>query len=194
MTKQPTTHWDRSLDRGRLSISHATLLGELQLGQGLQRCCTPIYGAIIPQIEILVKLKRAVFSPCHFKRHRTNELDTERTGSCAPSSTRILRFSTSGRPEALGACYVAAWPLPRLGSHQLAAGSFRTHHALVGQRSTITALTASCSPYGCLPVQGCQQMVRSTYYRRTLLRSLYSDPQHCNGNDRQCVGNLCIVL
>ena len=43
----------------------------------------------------------------------------------------IQRFSTSGHPEALVACYVAAWPLPRLDSHQLAVDSFRTHHALV---------------------------------------------------------------
>jgi hypothetical protein len=27
---------------------------------------------------------------------------------------RILRFSTSGHPEALGACYVDSWQLPRL--------------------------------------------------------------------------------
>lgn len=52
-----------------------------------------------------------------------------------PFLTRILRFSTSGRPEALVACYVAAWPLPRLDSHQLAVDSFRTHHAeLAGLR------------------------------------------------------------
>ena len=55
VTKQPTTHRDHSPARSWLSIFHITLLGELQLGQGLRRCCTPIYGAIIPQIETLVK-------------------------------------------------------------------------------------------------------------------------------------------
>ena len=36
-------------------------LTELQLKQGLRLCHTPIYGAIIPQIETLVKFERAVF-------------------------------------------------------------------------------------------------------------------------------------
>jgi len=40
--KQSTTHRDRSQDRGRLSISHDTLLGWLWLRWGLRRCCTPI--------------------------------------------------------------------------------------------------------------------------------------------------------
>ena len=39
----------------------STLLGKLQLGQGLQRCYTPVYGAIIPQTETFVKFKRALF-------------------------------------------------------------------------------------------------------------------------------------
>jgi len=43
----------------------------------------------------------------------------------------IQRFGTIGYPIALVACYVAAWPLPRLDSHQLAVDSFRTHHAVV---------------------------------------------------------------
>ena len=38
---------------------------------------------------------------------------------------RILRFSTTGHPGALGACYVASWQLPRLDSHQLADDSFQ---------------------------------------------------------------------
>ena len=38
---------------------------------------------------------------------------------------RVLRFSTTGRPGALGACYVASWQLPRLDSHQLADDSFQ---------------------------------------------------------------------
>ena len=31
---------------------------------------------------------------------------------------RVLRFSTTGHPRALGACYVASWQLPRLDFHQ----------------------------------------------------------------------------
>jgi hypothetical protein len=38
---------------------------------------------------------------------------------------RILRFSTTGHPGALGACYVASWQLPRLDSHQLANDSLQ---------------------------------------------------------------------
>jgi hypothetical protein len=38
---------------------------------------------------------------------------------------RILRFSTTGHPGALGACYVASWQLPRLDSHQLADDSLQ---------------------------------------------------------------------
>ena len=38
---------------------------------------------------------------------------------------RILRFSTSSRPEALGACYVASWQLPRPDSHRLANDDFQ---------------------------------------------------------------------
>lgn len=40
---------------------------------------------------------------------------------------RILRFSTTGRPGALGASYVASWQLPRLDSHQLADDSLSGH-------------------------------------------------------------------
>jgi len=43
---------------------------------------------------------------------------------------RILRFSTTGRPGALGACYVASWQLPRLDFHQLADDSFQGTPAL----------------------------------------------------------------
>ena len=38
---------------------------------------------------------------------------------------RIQRFSTSGHPEALVACYAASWQLPRLDFHQLADDSFQ---------------------------------------------------------------------
>jgi hypothetical protein len=38
---------------------------------------------------------------------------------------RVLRFSTTGHPGALGACYVASWQLPRLDSHQLADDSLQ---------------------------------------------------------------------
>ena len=37
------------------------------------------------------------------------------------------RQATTGHPIALAACYVAAWPLPRLDSHPLAVGSFAGH-------------------------------------------------------------------
>jgi hypothetical protein len=35
------------------------------------------------------------------------------------------RFSTSGHPEALGACYVASWQLPRPDSHGQANDDFQ---------------------------------------------------------------------
>jgi hypothetical protein len=47
---------------------------------------------------------------------------------------RVLRFSTTGHPGALGACYVASWQLPRLDSHQLADDSFQGTPAEVMQR------------------------------------------------------------
>jgi hypothetical protein len=40
---------------------------------------------------------------------------------------RILRFSTTGHPGALGACYVASWQLPRLDFHQRADDSLSGH-------------------------------------------------------------------
>ena len=47
------------------------------------------------------------------------------TGCCfAPFLRSILRFSTTDHPEALGACYVASWQLPRPDSHRLADDSF----------------------------------------------------------------------
>ena len=43
------------------------------------------------------------------------------TGCCfAPLSQRVTRFSTSGYPDALDACYVAPWRLPRPDFHRLA--------------------------------------------------------------------------
>ena len=75
VTKQPTTHRDRSQARDRLPIFHATLLGELRLLQrGLRRCYASIYSSIIAQIETSVKFERAVFFLCYFKRHLTDEL------------------------------------------------------------------------------------------------------------------------
>jgi len=38
---------------------------------------------------------------------------------------RLQRFSTSGHPEVLVACYAAAWPLPRPDFHRLADDSFQ---------------------------------------------------------------------
>ena len=92
-------------------MTRSTLLGELQLGQGLRRCYTPIYGAIIPQIETFVKSKER-FSRCYFKRHLTDELGTERTGSCPPLLTRILRFSTSSQQTPLNKPLRASQPSP----------------------------------------------------------------------------------
>ena len=48
---------------------------------------------------------------------------------------RVLRFSTTGRPGALGACYVASWQLPRLDSHQLADDSLSGHTSELSGRS-----------------------------------------------------------
>ena len=44
----------------------------------------------------------------------------------------IRRFSTLGHPNALDACYVAAWPLPRPDSHRLVNDDFQDHHAGLG--------------------------------------------------------------
>ena len=65
---------------------------------------------------------------------------------------RVLRFpgltartgSTTGRPGALGACYVASWQLPRLNPHQLADDSFRAHQRLVSWRRTRHFALAIC--------------------------------------------------
>jgi|GEM_PF-6041896 len=43
---------------------------------------------------------------------------------------RLQRFSTSGHPEALVACYAASWQLPRLDFHQLADDSFQDTPAI----------------------------------------------------------------
>ena len=39
----------------------------------------------------------------------------------------IRRFSTSSHPEALGACYVASWQLPRPDFHRSADDDFSGH-------------------------------------------------------------------
>ena len=39
----------------------------------------------------------------------------------------IRRFSTSSHPEALGACYVASWQLPRPDLHRSANDDFSGH-------------------------------------------------------------------
>jgi hypothetical protein len=56
---------------------------------------------------------------------------------------RILRFSTTGHPEALGACCVTAclqagWQLPRLVSHQFADDSDRWETALRAPRRVVS--------------------------------------------------------
>ena len=48
---------------------------------------------------------------------------------------RIQRFSTSGHPEALVACYAASWQLPRLDFHQLADDSLQDTPCSVGRPS-----------------------------------------------------------
>jgi hypothetical protein len=71
------------------------------------------------------------------------------------SEGRILRFSTTGRPGALGACYVTAcllpgWQLPRLDFHQLADDSgcwetaFRAHHALASAQANVIVCITGC--------------------------------------------------
>ena len=50
------------------------------------------------------------------------------TGCCfAPLPQEHICFSTTSHPEALGACYVASWQLPRPDSHRLADDSFAGH-------------------------------------------------------------------
>jgi len=54
---------------------------------------------------------------------------------------RILRFSTTGHPGALGACYVASWQLPRLDFHQLADDSLSGH-----TKPTVRLWKSVCQP------------------------------------------------
>ncbi|MFQ5793877.1 MAG: hypothetical protein ACE5JP_02375, partial [Candidatus Bipolaricaulia bacterium] len=42
-----------------------------------------------------------------------------------PFHREIHHFSTSGHPDALDACYMAVWQLPRPDSHRLADDSFQ---------------------------------------------------------------------
>jgi hypothetical protein len=42
-----------------------------------------------------------------------------------PFPSGLRRFSTSSQPEALAACYVASWQLPRPDFHRLAVDSFQ---------------------------------------------------------------------
>ena len=50
---------------------------------------------------------------------------------------RILRFSTTGRPGALGACHMASWQLPRLDFHQRADDTFRAHQRVARRTGNI---------------------------------------------------------
>jgi hypothetical protein len=52
-----------------------------------------------------------------------------------PFPRGLHRFSTSGHPEALDACYVVSWQLPRPDLRRLADDSFRTHQRIVSQSS-----------------------------------------------------------
>jgi hypothetical protein len=73
----------------------------------------------------------------------TTEATLEESGGFAFG---ILRFSRTGHPEALVACYVASWQLPRLDFRQLADDSFRTHQSELLGGSTFSTLDS-------LPVQ-----------------------------------------
>jgi hypothetical protein len=52
---------------------------------------------------------------------------TLRAAVLRPFLRGIRRFSTSGHPEALGACYVASWQLPRPDLHRLANDDLSGH-------------------------------------------------------------------
>jgi hypothetical protein len=56
-----------------------------------------------------------------------------------PVLRRIRRFSTSSHPEALGACYVASWQLPRPDLHRSADDDFSGHtmRGLGGRRALL---------------------------------------------------------
>ena len=49
-----------------------------------------------------------------------------------PSQERILRFTTPGRPDAVAACYVALWRLPRPDLHRIVIKNMRSVKPLQG--------------------------------------------------------------
>ena len=48
-----------------------------------------------------------------------------RTAGLLSLPRRILRFTTTGRPGAVAACYVALWRLPRPDFHRLVIRAFQ---------------------------------------------------------------------
>jgi hypothetical protein len=61
----------------------------------------------------------------------------------------IRRFSTSSHPEALGACYVASWQLPRPDLHRSADDDFSGHTMLrIGPQRGAELSTARQAPGG----------------------------------------------
>jgi hypothetical protein len=61
---------------------------------------------------------------------------------------RLQRFSTSSHPEALVACYAAAWPLPQPDSHRLADDSFQDTPCGVGRAFGPGLATVPISEFG----------------------------------------------
>jgi len=60
----------------------------------------------------------------------------------------IRRFSTSGHPEALDACYVASWQLPRPDSHRQANDDFQGTPCRCSARNLSKPPTLRCDGPG----------------------------------------------
>ena len=72
-------------------------------------------------------MARLSLGPCGLTSRRCRVHFMLRTTGVHSFPRRILRFSTLGRPRALGACYVALWRLPRPDLHRLADGDLSRH-------------------------------------------------------------------
>ena len=75
--------------------------------------------------------------------------DSHKAAACPPAPLlrgKMLRFSTSGRREALGALYMASWRASTTGPHLGQTTAFRTHQPVVRQpthsRTEIASLLA----------------------------------------------------
>jgi hypothetical protein len=75
--------------------------------------------------------------------------------------SRTLRFSTSGHPEALRACYMASWQLPRPDSHRLpststhpgqAAASLHREHRVPAHPNSANDRRISCNSLSVMPL------------------------------------------